>query len=523
MRGKRFISYIVIYLVIFITVLSLLFPRLFSIAYRQVVETTGLISEEFQNIQSSMQGSLNILYTSPELSTLLQAYTDNHSPANAAYINLALQSRLSIQPSLLYLSIESKNGGILESFNYSDYNIADFLRHQKNYLEMLECNSSDMPQYIYSSVEILSAGEGISGYPQIPFLSLSKRYMIGQEPLIFSCVYDARPCLRRSSVLMRGVLDDYMVLDEKGTLIYVTENFVSDEQFRDQLIQSALKPGRIAGEFHFSRRIAVYYRQASSNRIVVSLTSFRNFLRDIVGILILILFLFAIPLLVFVLRIYRVEKQNEETKYKLLLTQIDPHFIYNTMNIINIKARQRDYKSIIGINSALTRLLQERLGAKQSIFATIEKEIYSLNQYTTIMKYRYRNKVEIFYNIDEGLIQQKIPKNLLQPLVENAYYHGMLNDEGIISGIINISIYRHHDDIIIEINDNGKGIDNKRLRELVVNNFESKMNDRVHIGLENIRERLKYIYHEKDCISIKSEAGKGTTVTITLKNIMTLR
>ena len=120
----------------------------------------------------------------------------------------------------------------------------------------------------------------------------------------------------------------------------------------------------------------------------------------------------------------RKEYEKAVTYYKLLTTQLDPHFIYNTMNIINILARQGAYEDIIKVNTALTRVLRERLNTQNTTFENVSNEIVTLKQYQLIMDYRYHNQVKVEYDIDESILDKKIPKNILQPLVENAYYHG---------------------------------------------------------------------------------------------------
>ena len=131
----------------------------------------------------------------------------------------------------------------------------------------------------------------------------------------------------------------------------------------------------------------------------------------------------------------RQERNEAITYYKLLATQTDPHFIYNTMNIINILARQGNFNEIIQVNTALTRVLRERLNTQNIVFEKIDKEIAALKQYQTIMDYRYHHQVTFEYDIDPSVLQLVIPKNILQPLAENSYYHGLTREDGSISGL----------------------------------------------------------------------------------------
>lgn len=211
------------------------------------------------------------------------------------------------------------------------------------------------------------------------------------------------------------------------------------------------------------------------------------------------------------------EYEKAVTYYKLLTTQLDPHFIYNTMNIINILARQESYGDIIKVNNALTRVLRERLNTQNTTFENVEHEIAALQQYQLIMDYRYHNQVKVEYDIDESVLDKKIPKNILQPLMENSYYHGLSTDSGEIQGNIEILIYSMDEELIIEISDDGKGFPEKRLEEIRDNLKHATMHKEkeAHIGMENIYRRISYLYGEHFSMDIQSEEGHGSTVVLT--------
>ena len=213
----------------------------------------------------------------------------------------------------------------------------------------------------------------------------------------------------------------------------------------------------------------------------------------------------------------RKEYEKAVTYYKLLTTQLDPHFIYNTMNIINILARQGAYEDIIKVNTALTRVLRERLNTQNTTFENVSNEIVTLKQYQLIMDYRYHNQVKVEYDVDESILDKKIPKNILQPLVENAYYHGLSADTGEIQGNIEILIYPLEDELIIEISDDGKGFSEKRLLEIRENLKHATMHKEkeAHIGMENIYRRISYLYGDNFSMDIQSEEGHGSTIVLT--------
>jgi Predicted signal transduction protein with a C-terminal ATPase domain len=210
------------------------------------------------------------------------------------------------------------------------------------------------------------------------------------------------------------------------------------------------------------------------------------------------------------------EHVNAVVNFKLLATQIDPHFIYNTMNIINIMARQGNSEAIIEINSSLIKILRERLNSKLTISDTIEHELETLYQYKLIMDYRYENKIKTTVSIDEALLQKKIPKNILQPLTENAFYHGFGNKLFEQEGCIDILIYSVGQELVIEVSDNGAGMSDERLAMLMNRSYHIYDDNKPHIGLDNIRQRLEYVYQGNYEFNISSNLGFGTTISITI-------
>jgi len=210
------------------------------------------------------------------------------------------------------------------------------------------------------------------------------------------------------------------------------------------------------------------------------------------------------------------EKNEQKMKYGMLASQIDPHFICNTMNAINFLARDNRSEDIIKINTALISLLRDKLRVENiHVFDTVMQEVEAVKAYLIIQSYRYRNNARLVWNIEEEVLPMHIPKNIIQPLVENALFHGLIDDEsGEINGNIIVSIRRKEDGMEIVVQDDGKGIDEDRLRRLIAGDLYSEEERGRHIGLKNIRERLNYLYRNEECMRIESDGG--TTVSVYL-------
>lgn len=216
-------------------------------------------------------------------------------------------------------------------------------------------------------------------------------------------------------------------------------------------------------------------------------------------------------------RLLEKEKTEQRMKYSLLISEIDPHFIYNTMNTVNYLARKERYEDIIRINSALIGILQDRLRIGSiEVFDTLSQEVDVVRQYMLIQQYRFHNDVQLALDIPDDALQSQVPKNVLQPLVENALLHGFIDDDGDpIRGRIDIRAHTTERGLVLEVTDNGKGMPESKMDELNGNHVTEKDRGR-HIGIQNIKDRLAYLYGTGDCLRICPGPDGGVSVTLTL-------
>lgn len=215
------------------------------------------------------------------------------------------------------------------------------------------------------------------------------------------------------------------------------------------------------------------------------------------------------------------EKVEQRMKFGLLINQIDPHFIYNTLNNINYLAKRGRSEDIIVVNSALMDILHDRLRVNDiEITDAIENEIRVVEQYVLIQRHIYGGKFNLIWNVDESMRLKQIPKNIIQPLVENALFHGLIDEEsGELQGRIEVTISCDSEKIIIEVYDDGCGIDSDRLNQLRTADALTSPEERGNnIGIANIRGRLSSLYGNEDCVSIESRYGEWTRVTLTINS-----
>jgi len=199
------------------------------------------------------------------------------------------------------------------------------------------------------------------------------------------------------------------------------------------------------------------------------------------------------------------EKRKRELELQMLQSQINPHFLFNTLNTLRWLAVINQVPVLNNGISSLSELLRSTiLDNNEEI--TIEHELQNLTHYFEIQKIRYADRFHVQYEIDNELLQCLIPKLILQPVAENAIIHG-LSEQGK-SIEINIKVQQIDQLIHIEITDNGKGFDTNQHRS------SDNTNKLSGIGITNVNERIKLHYGDKYGLFITSVIGEGTSCTI---------
>lgn len=205
-----------------------------------------------------------------------------------------------------------------------------------------------------------------------------------------------------------------------------------------------------------------------------------------------------------------VEQKNAELS--AMEAQIDPHFLYNTLDTINWKAIEKEEYEISGMLGALADILRYSI-RNPGDTVSIGQELYWLSQYTTLQKERLERPLEVSVDVPDKIKEYRIHKLLLQPFVENAIKHGMDKTEG--TCLLEIRMRLTDGQIYITIRDNGSGIPKEVLDQL--NDKDSNPGD--HIGIANVRKRLQLYYEDDAAFYFESEEGVGTTVHLFVKAI----
>lgn len=204
--------------------------------------------------------------------------------------------------------------------------------------------------------------------------------------------------------------------------------------------------------------------------------------------------------------------ERREIELNLLQMQINPHFLYNTLGSIKYLVTRNDEEQACKTIESLISLLRSTL-SKTSTLVLIEEEIKNVQNYINIISPRYDNFVTTSLHVNDDCLPYKIPNLILQPFVENAFFHAFQKTQ---KGKISIFITLSNGNIVCEIIDNGDGIDADVLSALFDKHSEAKPKLTASIGITNVMERLERIYPGESSLRIISEADYGTSVIITL-------
>ena len=205
------------------------------------------------------------------------------------------------------------------------------------------------------------------------------------------------------------------------------------------------------------------------------------------------------------------QEQKRKIELKALQSQINPHFLYNTLDSIIWMAEGKKYEDVVLMTASLARLLRQSISNEDET-VLIGQEIQYVKSYLTIQKMRYKDKLEFEINVDPFINSVHIVKLVLQPIVENAIYHGLKYKES--KGLLTVTGYQKNQNAVIEITDDGVGMDEETLNHI----FEKhKVNYRSNgVGVYNVQKRLCMYYGKEYGLHYESEPGHGTTVTETI-------
>lgn len=213
------------------------------------------------------------------------------------------------------------------------------------------------------------------------------------------------------------------------------------------------------------------------------------------------------------------ERQKKDLEYRMLQNQINPHFLYNTLNSIKWMATIQHATGIAEMTISLSRLLKSVSKGNERL-VPLQEEFALLNDYFTIQQYRYGGTItlDVIWIEDERLCQDcMIPRFTLQPLVENAIFHG-IEPKGCAGSIeLTIKTDKETGDVLILLTDDGVGMSDEQAKQILTEPSAEQAGAKFrHVGVWNVHRRLQYSFGEDYGLSVDAQLGQGTTVTIRL-------
>ncbi len=216
-------------------------------------------------------------------------------------------------------------------------------------------------------------------------------------------------------------------------------------------------------------------------------------------------------------RIYLEEIALRDAKIMALQSQINPHFLNNTLEAINWEARLNGNQKVSGMIEALSTMLEATMNRKEAQFHTVEEEMVYADAYLYIISQRFGSKFSCTKKIDERLLKVQVPRLIIQPIVENAVEHGMDITE---QGRLELRLFRREDGYLcIEVEDNGHLTkeDRERIDRILLEDVELSKETRVSLGIRNVDRRLKMLYGPDCGLYIRGNETEYTVSTILLK------
>ena len=214
-------------------------------------------------------------------------------------------------------------------------------------------------------------------------------------------------------------------------------------------------------------------------------------------------------------KVYIAEIRQREAEIEALKTQIEPHYLYNTLDVIRMTAITKDDKETAEMIDGLSGQLKYLIGGARDM-VTLQAELDSVRNYFKIIKIRYENRFSLEVDVPEELLELKVPQLILQPVVENAVKHGLKpKEEG--EGVVAIQGMKSEDRLEITVMDNGIGMTEEKMAYVqklldsqdTVKHAKSKS---ASIGLKNVYDRIKLIFGDTYSMEISSFEGIGTIV-----------
>ena len=218
-------------------------------------------------------------------------------------------------------------------------------------------------------------------------------------------------------------------------------------------------------------------------------------------------------------QVTREQKQLRKAEFELLQAQINPHFLYNTLDTIVWSAEAGNQKQVVKMVGSLSDFFRSSLNKGKEL-VTVRDELQHVRSYLEIQQIRYQDILKYEIDVPQELFDYQIPKITIQPIVENALYHGIKNKRG--GGTIVVSGKDEGETMLIQVKDDGKGMKPERLKEIRRGLLGEKLGNTAIYGLYNVNERIRLSFGEEYGVNVESTYEVGSCISVRLPKILNI-
>lgn len=205
----------------------------------------------------------------------------------------------------------------------------------------------------------------------------------------------------------------------------------------------------------------------------------------------------------------RAQYKQLEFQYKALQAQMNPHFLYNTLESIQSLAKIRGEQEIAKMIYLLGKLMRGSISRKED-FITLKEEVDFIKDYLSLESIMYESRLHVDYEVDADVLPCIVPRFILQPILENSIVHGIEKKPG--KGLIKIRCWSDHGNLVMEVEDNGIGMSEDKIKTLL--SEDDVPGERTRVGVKSVHKRLQILFGDSYGINIRSKENVGTTITI---------
>jgi len=487
----------------------ILFALILTILLNAVYLFLYLVTEKsFEHYHSILNRYLllnNISNQTNDALNNLQLYTQNPSPAHLEEYKKYSQELMTSQSQLFAVLNETANSYTLKNLYQT---INSFFDEGEKVIEGVE--SSNVSMYATHLQEAIKISE---------YIHLRTQNLIEQELNNYNSFY--RRLIERQEIL-KVFKNSVFITTGLFSLIFALSFSREINRPLQRLVKAAKQIGK--GEFN----IPDVNPSSKNDEIYILTNTFNQMKRNISEYISELEAKNELEKQVHMQELKNLEYQHllQQMELRTLQSQINPHFLFNVLNSISklsyVEGAEKTSELIDSVGKLLRYNLQQ---LDQPV--KLRDEIANVEEYFYILKARFRDRIQYEINIDEEILDFNIPNLTIQPIVENAFIHGIeIKEEG---GKIQINGYREKENVIIEIVDNGVGMDQltiekvlaKKPYEFNANNSKQPLDSNLKshstgLGISNVIRRLQLYYEQDDVLNIKSTIGQGTSVKLNL-------